>query len=183
MRKLLALTFLIGGFLFLAYFPPPGAPAPIKTIALTPESIRTEFQKEQLQKRYDQAALIATRVYSAHRCTTEFASITGQTAIDSRLPVRLVAAIVIVESTCNPTKISRTMDVGLMQVNTRWHPYSVQELLDPRFNMKAGSGILASYVRCYGLVEGLHHYNGLGNPGNEYAEHVLKVAGLSLIPW
>jgi hypothetical protein len=41
-----------------------------------------------------------------------------------------------------------------------------------------GASILASYVHRYGLKEGLHRYNGLGNPSSEYSDKVLIVAGI-----
>lgn len=181
MKNLFAVVVLaIGGFIAIVSDVTPAPPA-IKIELPTEESIKAQVRQEQLQKRYDAATVIATHVYRSHHCNPEFASLTGQMAVDFRLPVRLVAATVIVESTCNPGamyKHPHSTDVGLMQVNTRvWH-HSVQELMDPRLNMKIGSRILASYVHSYGLVEGLHHYNGLGNPTNSYAEHVLKVAGI-----
>lgn len=180
MRNFIGLVLvLIGGFLAVTFVPDLGAPPAIKVLPQTEQSIKTELKREQLQKHYYLAAVVASRVYRSHRCGEEFANLTGQMAVDFRLPVRVVAAIVVIESSCDSYKISKTHDVGLMQVNAKiWH-YRVQELLDPQFNMRVGSRILASYIRSYGLVEGLHHYNGLGNPTNEYAEHVLRVAGLS----
>lgn len=41
----------------------------------------------------------------------------------------------------------------------------------------AGSKILAGYVRRYGLREGLHAYNGFGDPTSAYPDKVLLVAG------
>jgi hypothetical protein len=43
--------------------------------------------------------------------------------------------------------------------------------------VRAGSKILAGYVRRYGLREGLHAYNGFRDPTSAYSDKVLLVAG------
>ena len=67
--------------------------------------------------------------------------------------------------------------VGPTQVNWRvWRQYPRQQLLDTDTNVRAGSKILAGYVRRYGLREGLHAYNGFGDPTSAYPDKVLLVA-------
>jgi hypothetical protein len=58
-----------------------------------------------------------------------------------------------------------------------WH-YSQEELKNPNRNLEIGASILASYVRRYGLKEGLHAYNGFGNRTDEYSTKVLTAAGI-----
>lgn len=48
-----------------------------------------------------------------------------------------------------------------------WNPY---------FNMLVGFRALASNIRAFGLVEGLHHYNGLGADASVYAQPVARAA-------
>jgi hypothetical protein len=64
-----------------------------------------------------------------------------------------------------------------MQINPKvWGHY--EELRDPVQNMRLGAKILKRYTNRYGVVEGLHRYNGLGNKTNSYAERVLEVANV-----
>lgn len=157
-------------------------PARIVTINQTVDSIRRELQRETRQKFFMSEVRVARFIYRKHGCTGSLAELTAQNAINNGLPVRLVAAVVIVESTCRPQVVSSEGAVGLMQISPRvWH-MSKRSLRDPAFNLSKGTEILARYVRPYGIREGLHHYNGLGvgcsacNAG--YADKVLLVAGL-----
>jgi hypothetical protein len=144
----------------------------------TEASIRADIQAEKLQRQYDLAENQADRVFSKVGCTTEFSELVAHAAVDERLPARLIAAVVVTESTCDPSKISRTQDVGLMQVNRKVWKVSTAKLLNPAFNVKfAAHHILAPLVHTYGIREGLHRYNGLGNPSNEYSEKVMRIAG------
>lgn len=113
---------------------------------------------------------------------TECVSARRQTLSDQvahhvhNLPARLVAAVIVVESGCDPQKISATGDVGLMQVNSKiWHR-SRKELLDPDRNLEIGTRILARDIRIGGSVrEGLKRYHGFSG-GDEYADKVLTIA-------
>ena len=157
-------------------------PYQISANAQTPDLIQREMQHEARQKEYDLAARVARFIYRTHGCTDSFAELTAENALEHKLPVRLVAAVVVVESTCRPWIISSEGAVGLMQiVPKQWH-VSRSELKNPAFNLRKGTEILAQFIRPYGIREGLHHYNGLGVgcPGcdTEYADKVLLVAGI-----
>lgn len=157
-------------------------PAHITVTGQTTDSIHEELNREVQQKNYLNEVRVARFVYRQHGCTGSLAEITAQNAIDHGISVRLVAAVVIVESTCRPQVISSEGAVGLMQILPRvWH-VSRQRLKDPAFNLAKGTEILARYIRPYGVREGLHHYNGLGVGCSacdaEYADKVLLVAGM-----
>ncbi|VVB51647.1 Endo-type membrane-bound lytic murein transglycosylase A [uncultured archaeon] len=159
-----------------AYNPGP-TPAPIKCASPTEASIKAQVEAERYAKRIEQATRVAARLYKHYGVCSQYAELTGRYAIETGIPVKVLAALVYVESSCNPNAVSECHAIGLMQINPRvWH-YSHAELTDPERNMAAGTRILAGYIHKHGLVSGLHHYNGLGNPTNEYANKVLLVAG------
>jgi soluble lytic murein transglycosylase-like protein len=157
-------------------------PAKVVASAQTPNLIQREMQREARQKEYDLAARVARFIYRTHGCTDSFAELTAESALEHKLPVRLVAAVVVVESTCRPSVVSSEGAVGLMQiVPKQWH-VSRSQLKNPAFNLRKGTEILAQFVRPYGIREGLHHYNGLGVGcaacDSGYADKVLLVAGI-----
>lgn len=157
-------------------------PSKIAVNAQTPNLIQQGMQREAHLKEYNLAVRIARFIYRAHGCTDSFAALTAETALAFKLPVRLVAAVVVVESTCRPSVVSSEGAVGLMQiVPWQWH-VSQSQLKNPAFNLRRGTEILAHFVRPYGIREGLHHYNGLGVGCSAcdagYADKVLLVAGI-----
>jgi soluble lytic murein transglycosylase-like protein len=108
----------------------------------------------------------------------DLARATARSAVDLGLNIRILTALIFVESTCRTNAVSSKDAVGPAQVNWRvWRQYTRQQLLDPETNVRVGSKILAGYVRLYGLREGLHAYNGFGDPTSAYADKVLLVAG------
>ena len=156
----------------------PEAPQGITVKILTENGIKEEVKFERKQREYKQAAAIAGRVYRQLGCRQTYAAATGKAAVEFGVSPRILAAVVFVESSCNPAAVSGRDSVGLTQVNPRvWH-YNRKDLKDPERNLRIGASILASYMRRFGLVEGLHHYNGLGNPSTEYATKVLTAAGM-----
>jgi hypothetical protein len=174
---LLALTALAG---MIIRFQDPGAPEGIKVKAPTEQSIREEIKNEHRQLLLQRATRVAAQVYRRNGCGVAFAEITARVAIETGLSPRVLSALVFVESSCNPNAGFNQASVGLTQVNTRiWH-YTKAELRDPERNLRVGASILASYVRRYGLAEGLHHYNGLGDSSDKYSKKVLDKAGLSV---
>ncbi len=159
----------------------PDAPRPISIKPLTEKFIKDQVyreKKEQAEKeKLERATTAARMVFRHNHCTDDYASIIGEAAVAYGLSARVLAAVVVAESSGNPEAVSDS-DVGLMQINTRWHHYSRAELKNPKRNVEIGSKILAKYVRQFGLVEGLHHYNGMGCSDNTYAESVLARAGI-----
>lgn len=159
-------------------------PKPLKIVvrAETPTSIHQEIRRAALQKEYDRAARISRYIYRAHGCTGSFAELTARNAVDHKLPVRLVTAVVIVESTCRTGVISSEGAVGLMQVVPgKWH-ISRSALKNPEFNLRKGTEILSGLVHPYGIREGLHRYNGEGTGcpacDSGYVDKVLFIAGM-----
>lgn len=157
-------------------------PSGITATAQTPNLIQEQMHREARKREYDLAARVARFVYQAYGCNDSFAELTAENALAFKLPVRLVAAVVVVESTCRPSVVSSEGAVGLMQiVPKQWH-VSRSALKNPAFNIHKGTEILAHFVRPYGIREGLHHYNGLGIGCSAcdagYADKVLLVAGI-----
>lgn len=143
----------------------------------TEASIHAEMQREKLQRQYDLAENQVDRVFRRVGCSTEFSEAVAHAAVNNHVPVRVLAGLVYVESTCRANVVSYRDAVGLTQVNPKiWH-HKKADLLNPYLNTELGARILSVYIRRHGLKEGLHHYNGLGNPTNEYSEKVLRVAG------
>ena len=120
---------------------------------------------------YDAAVRVAART-----ACPSYATLVGAAAVDNHLPARVVAAVVFVESSCNPSAVSSEGAVGLMQVSPKLYRQNRARLHDPEYNIRLGTKILAGYVHTYGLREGLHRYNGLGAGGELYSPRVLAVA-------
>jgi soluble lytic murein transglycosylase-like protein len=159
---------------FLAVEPPSAIRIQMPSEANIKEQVRQELRAKQ----YKRAARIAAAVYKSNGCKATYADLTGRFAVEFGINPRILAALVFVESTCRATAVSGRDSVGLTQVNPRVWKYSRKALLDPETNMKIGASILAGYTHKYGLVEGLHHYNGLGDQTNGYAMRVFQAAGM-----
>ncbi len=182
MKTIILLLVLIVSALIgsVTHYMEPSVPTPISIQAPTEKGIKEEIRFEQKQKQYRKASQTAARIYRSLGCRATYADATGRIAVDFGLSPRLLAGLVFVESTCNPNAVSGRDSVGLTQINPKvWH-YSRKQLKDPETNLRIGAQILKNYVNQFGLVEGLHHYNGLGNPSSSYAEKVLAAAGFSI---
>lgn len=139
-------------------------PPAIAVQAITPRQIEYGIAQQE-----------AAKVLKIHGCSTEYAGPVGRAAVDQRISPRLLAALVFVESSCRANAISNEGAVGLTQINVRVWRVSRKQALDPDFNLKLGTKILADYVRAHGIREGLHRYNGLGDDGS-YSDRVLEAA-------
>lgn len=155
---------------------PGPSPKPLSATALGPETMTSIYRRERRQAEYAAAVRTARHVLLANGCSSKYAKITAQAAVDSHLSPRMVAALVFVESSCRATVVSKKGAVGLVQVNPRVWRYSRRALQDPYTNLRIGTRILADYIRAHGLREGLHRYNGLGDPSEDYSERVLQAA-------
>jgi soluble lytic murein transglycosylase-like protein len=158
----------------------PDAPKPISVRILTEKDIKEGFKHDQKRKQIQRSIKAAEIVYRRNGCHPTYAEATGRIAIEYNIPARLLAAVVFVESSCNPNAVSDRYSVGLLQINPKYHHYSRAELKDPQRNLEIGASILAKYIRLFGLVEGLHAYNGFGNPTAEYSTKVLTAAGIKI---
>ncbi len=74
----------------------------------------------------------------------------------------------------------KNIDIGVMQINVKWHAYrvnSIYELTDPRTNIKVGADILNDALRSTNdVIKGVGRYH---NPKNKialkYGSHVLNI--------
>jgi Transglycosylase SLT domain len=176
---LVALVAIFGGFA-VGMFDLTPPPAPVAVSKITETSIQNDYRLEQRQKKLKKATRQAAAVYRKTRCRggENFAEMTARAALDNGLSPRILAALVFVESSCNPNATDHRGSFGLTQVNSRVWPARKDYLRDPEVNLRIGAAILAGYVHRFGLVEGLHHYNGYG-PTHEhiYVNKVLTKAG------
>lgn len=78
-------------------------------------------------------------------------------------------------------KRGSSVDVGLMQVNTRWHGHRVKnpaDLLDPLTNVRTGAAILSERLRATpkDAIKAIATYHSFDpDRGEWYARHVLRV--------
>jgi soluble lytic murein transglycosylase-like protein len=158
----------------------PETPKPILVRPLVEKDIKEGVKREQTRKRIQQSIKAAEIVYRSNGCRRTYAEATGRIAVEYNISARLLAAVVFVESSCNPNAVSDRYSVGLTQVNPKYHRYTRAELKDPQRNLEIGASILSTYIRRYGLIEGLHAYNGFGNPTDEYSTKVLTAAGIKI---
>lgn len=121
------------------------------------------------------AELAAGRVYKRHGCGTVYAGVTAKYAIENRVPPNVLAALVVVESSCRPNAVSPEHAIGLAQIIPSWHHTTRKVLLRPDDNLRIGSGILGDNVHRWGLRKGLENYNG-GSDKQEYAAKILNIA-------
>jgi soluble lytic murein transglycosylase-like protein len=161
------------------YVPPPQA---IRVVAPTEAQIKEQVKSERRHKQVERAIARATaaarEIYRHNGCSDRYSALTGRTAYEFRISPRLLAAVVFVESGCRESARSGRDSIGLLQVNPRIWGHR-KELTNPEFNIRLGTTILTSYIKRYGLICGLHRYNGLGNPTDSYAVKVLTTAGYS----
>lgn len=158
-------------------------PVPIPLVpvhAITSADIQADVQRELKQKEIDKAAAISARLYGLYGCPVGLAQTTARHAVAKGLPVRLVTAVVIVESTCRQRAISKAGATGYMQVMPKLHHVSRKALMDKETNFDVGTTILAKLIHLYGIEQGLASYFGItpgSDAGWDYAYHVREVAG------
>lgn len=133
---------------------------------------------------YRQAFFDAARIYGKAGCgDINLAELTAQNAVRSGVPANLLAAIVAVESSCDPLAISNKGAVGLTQVNVKvqsekYNKFRTINLFDPEQSMRVGTDILRDDIAQYGgTKQGVSHYNGTGPDADAYALKVLALAG------
>ena len=145
------------------------SPFKVQVKALTIRDMDRVFVRER-------ATTDAARLYRRLGCSTQYAELTARNAVENRLPVRILVALVVVESSCRSNAVSSKDCVGLTQINPRIWKHSRSELLDPEKNVEIGAKILADYSRRHGLREGLHRYHGLGDDGQAYINRILVLS-------
>jgi soluble lytic murein transglycosylase-like protein len=174
MRKLLQLLLaliLSAGILFGQWW---YVPSPIVRQKGFTEDDFNRFRNNERQQRIDiRNARIARAVLTSCGFRREDVSFyIARNVRHNSLPPRLVAAVIVVESSCNPEAVSPSGAVGLMQINT--HVWKIKDPQNPEENIRRGVSILARYISEAGNIPGgLQLYSG-GTEG--YAEKVLNIA-------
>jgi len=123
----------------------------------------------------------AARIYGKAGCgDMKLAEMTAENSIRNQVPANMIAAIVSVESSCNPLAISDKGAVGLMQVNVKVqaseYDFAQVNLFNPGQNMDTGTKIMASMIKTYGK-SWVSHYDGTGPDADAYAAKVQALAG------
>jgi hypothetical protein len=171
----ITLTFVLGSVAHKQYELPPTPTIEVRPYSA--EYISQQARQEKLDLQYRRAAQIARSVYRENGCRVDYAELTGKFAVDIGISSRVLAGLIFTESSCRPNAESQTHDIGLMQVHyTLYRQYTKEQLTDPETNMRVGCGILKGYIKQYGLAEGLHHYNGMGDKTDTYATKVLSAS-------
>ena len=152
-------------------------PVPIQ--APSAAQITRYMAQDRLQAQYRQAEATLARQFKAEGCSDQYAGLAAEAAVDNHLPPR--------SRRCPDISSSRAADQTpyLPRRGDRAHagiaqnmaPMEPGALRSPQTNIQAGTLILASYVRESGLREGLHRFNGLGDPNQDYSDRVMQVAG------
>ena len=132
---------------------------------------------------YRQAMFNASRIYGKAGCgDIKLAEMTAENSLKTGVPANIIAAIVSVESSCNPLAISNKGAVGLTQVNVKvqsekFAQFRTINLFNPEENMRVGAQIMAEMIKQYGLKSGVSHYDGVGDEADAYVIKVLTLAG------
>ena len=80
--------------------------------------------------------------------------------LSSRISLPLILGLIEVESAGNPSAKSSAGAIGLMQVIPKWHGTTEAALLDPRTNIRIGSGYLKELLSRFGDLDlALSAYN------------------------
>jgi hypothetical protein len=117
------------------------------------------------------APLIVAEVFGrAQGCSDaspELIETITRAAIYANLDPSIAAATVATESACNPYAISPRGAIGLMQVRiSTWRGSydfaGTVNMFNAETNVRVGSEIEAQLIEQYGVVDGIHRYNGTG---------------------
>jgi len=77
----------------------------------------------------------------------------------------IILSVIHTESRCNPTVVGASNDTGLMQIVPYWHQdriekLHVNDLFDPKQNIRVGSSLLSSLQVETNTIDALVIYNG-----------------------
>jgi len=84
---------------------PGTAPKLLYAHAYSPEDIRAEFAREQKQKEYDRVEHTARKLFRSYGCRGDLAPATARSAVDLGLNIRILTALIFVESTCRTNAV------------------------------------------------------------------------------
>lgn len=116
------------------------------------------------------------------RCNDpDLARMISRYAARTRVPARILAAVIVKESSCNPFAVSHKGAIGLTQLHSfTWCPVYDCELVNPferKSNIEIGAQILRLYYEDTGDWKlALRKYNGKGEETLEFASAVMKLA-------
>jgi soluble lytic murein transglycosylase-like protein len=166
----------------------------IKTISILMSTMLFSFFSKPVAEKlivsdYDQPAFReaffdAARIYGRAGCgDVKLAEMTARSSAKTGLPPTVIAAVIAVESNCDPLAVSRDGGVGLLQVMPKiwageYNNFRDKNLLKAEDSMDVGTEILAKNVKEYGLKQGIRHYNGSGPDAELYAVKVAALAGV-----
>jgi soluble lytic murein transglycosylase-like protein len=172
------LAIMVAAYLLVGWLRPE-APKAIQIVGPSEAAIKEQTRNEIYARERQKDVSDVRRVLQSNGCSGQYADIIGSAALDNGLSPKLLAGLVVVESRGKSNADDGLGSIGLTQVNSgTWH-YSKVRLRDPGTNVRAGAKILGQYIRAYGVVEGLHHYNGYSEVHEHvYVHKVLKAAGL-----
>ena len=174
MKKLLfwnGVVSLLAGYVMVMRFP----------VLVPPHAIAANANAESIEKEIDyaRASKDISEILARYHCGDDIRSLVSRSAVDYGVPSRLLAAQMVVESSCRSTIVSKAGAVGLLQVMPNIWGYARRDLQDPEYNVRAGTHILAANIRRYGQRDGLRHYFGVtedSTASDEYADKVIQVA-------
>lgn len=150
------------------------------TKAFTPDDFDSFRAQERRRMQEMREISRAKAIYVRYGCDEGLAAPTAVSAIRANVPAAVVAADVVVESSCNKNAVSPAGAVGLMQIMPEIHHLDRRSLFDRETNLRAGTKILSDYAHTHGgLREGLRHYYGIvegSTESDEYADLVFSVA-------
>jgi soluble lytic murein transglycosylase-like protein len=176
-RLLLVLLVLSGAYSYRWYNVPYSS---ISRHAFTKQEMDRFYERDRQDKIERRNTDILNRLFRAYGCNMDGGGISRYAAkYLQNLPARLVGAIIIAESTCNPEAVSSSGAIGLMQIMPEKR-YTKDELRRPDRNIEIGTTILKNHIRQSGSIhEGLKRYYG-DFPGNEeYAKKILNIARIN----
>lgn len=147
----------------------PGTPASLKMAVISQKQIRDEVAYRSALKEAD---------IFLSSCGSDIPEFVAKAGLDNGIPVRVIAADIIVESGCNTHAVSKAGAVGLLQVNPKiWK--TNKNLFNPEINIQIGTKILAQQIHRHGVRNGLRYYFGVtygSDASDAYADRVLTIA-------
>ena len=151
-------------------------------VLVPPPAIASNANAESIEREIDyaNAAKAISSIMARHGCGEDIQQYVSRSSVDYGVSSRLLAAQVVVESSCRSSVVSKAGAVGMLQIMPSVWNESSEDLKDPEYNIRTGTRILAAEIRRYGnRRDGLRHYFGVSEDStasDEYADKVIQVA-------
>jgi len=108
----------------------------------------------------------AEEVFSRHHGCENLSPLVARASMRFPVSPRLIAAVIVRESSCNPNAVSSKGACGLMQVHiAAWsHKYDFSSVnpFNKQASIMVGTEILSDLIQQYGVENALRRYNGTG---------------------